>query len=189
MFTMFNMFNIFMTLLITVTLAGCSSNVIVDFDKSVNFAAIQSYTLLPKSTKSTEDTRLDSPLIDKRIIHAIDQNMLAKGISKKESGADLQITYRIDLKQEIASNGSGVSMMFGLGGSRSGLGLGYSVPSSDVKSHDLGVLTIDFMSGKTNQLVWRGSSSRRLYDARTPESSEKLINSIVKEILDAYPPR
>jgi PBP1b-binding outer membrane lipoprotein LpoB len=176
-------------MLMAVALSGCSSNVIVDYDKSVNFSAIKSYSLLPKSTKSTEDTRLDSPLVDKRIINAIEQNMLAKGFSKQQSDTDIQIKYRVDVKQEIVSDDSGVSMMFGIGGSRSALGLGYSVPSADVKSHDLGVLTIDFISVKTGQLVWRGTSSRRLYDASTPESSEKLINSIVQEILDTYPPR
>ncbi len=174
---------------IAVALSGCSTNVIVDYDKSVNFGAIKSYSLLPKSTKSTEDTRLDSPLVDKRIINAIEQNMLAKGFNKQAASADIQLAYRVDVKQEIVSDNSGVSMMFGFGGNRSALGLGYTVPSADVKSHDLGVLTIDFMSVKTGQLVWRGTSSRRLYDAGTPEDSEKLINSIVKEILDSYPPK
>ena len=176
-------------LFITATLSGCSSNVIVDYDKAVNFSALKSYTLLAKSAKSTEDTRLDSPLIDKRIVNAIDRNMLAKSLARKDTGAEMQLTYRIDLKQEIASNGSGVTMMFGLGGSRSALGLGVAVPSSDVKSHDLGMLTIDVISTKTNQLIWRGSSSRRLYDAGTPDATDKLINDIIKEILDSYPPK
>ena len=177
------------TLFITASMVGCSSNVIVDYDKSVNFSGLKSFTLLPKSAKSTEDTRLDSPLIDKRIISAIDNIMLAKGISKKDSGAEIQLTYRIDLKQEIISNDSGVSMMFGLGGSRSALGLGYSIPTSDVKSHDLGVLTIDFVSARTGELIWRGSSKHRLYDTGTPDTTDKLINEIVKEILDSYPPK
>jgi PBP1b-binding outer membrane lipoprotein LpoB len=176
-------------ILMAVALSGCSSNVIVDYDKAINFSTIKTYTLLPKSVKSTEDTRLDSPLVDKRIINAIEQNMLAKGFNKQAASADIQLTYRVDVKQEIVSDSSGVSMMFGIGGNRSALGLGYSVPTADVKSHDLGVLTIDFISVKTGQLVWRGTSSRRLYDAGTPESSEKLINSIVQEILDSYPPR
>jgi hypothetical protein len=180
---------VFIAILITATLSGCSSNVIVDYDKAVNFSAVKTYTLLAKSSRSTDDTRLDSPLVDKRIVNAIEQNMHTKGFTKQEAGADIQIVYRIDLKQEITSRDSGVTMMFGLGGSRSALGLGYSVPSADVKSHDLGMLTIDFMSGKNNQLIWRGSSSRRLYETSTPESSDKLITSIVTEILDAYPPK
>ena len=179
----------FIVILITLALSGCSSNVIVDYDKAVNFSTIKTYTLLPKSVKSTEDTRLDSHLVDKRIIQAIEQNMLAKGFNKQAASADIQLTYRVDVKQEIVTDNSGVSMMFGIGGNRSALGLGYSVPSADVKSHDLGVLTIDFISAKTGELAWRGTSSTRLYDAGTPESSEKLINSIVKEILDTYPPR
>lgn len=179
----------FSILYMVTVLTGCSTNVIVDYDKSVNFAAIRSYTLLPKSARSTEDTRLDSPLVDKRIITAIERNLQAKGISKQQASADIQVKYRVDVKQEIVSDDSGVSMMFGIGGNRSALGLGYSVPSADVKSHDLGVLTIDFISSKSEQLVWRGTSSRRLYDAGTPEDSEKLINSIVKEILDTYPPK
>lgn len=80
-------------------------------------------------------------------------------------------------------------MILGAGSHGSGFGIAYTVPSSDVQSHDLGVLTIDFISSKSSQLIWRGTSSRRLYDTGTPETSEKLINSIVKEILDRYPPK
>jgi hypothetical protein len=170
-------------------LMGCASNVNVDYDKSVNFSHLKSYKLLPKSEKSTADTRLDSPLVDKRIVNAINANMQQKGFIKAEENPDILVRYQLDVKLEIDSRGSGVSMIFGAGTRGSGIGLAYSVPSADVQSHDRGILTIDFLSGKNSQLVWRGTSSRRLYDASTPESSEELINSIVQEIMNAYPPK
>lgn len=180
---------IFTSLLVLSLLAGCTSNVSVDYDKATNFAAYRTYSLLPKSEKSTEDVRLSSPMVDKRITRAIEQNMSQKGFRKQDEKADIKIEFRLDLKQEISSDGSGVTMVFGTGTARSGFGIAYSLPGSDVRTYDRGVLTIDFMSAKTNQLIWRGTSSRRIYDASTPEASEKLINSVVKEILEKYPPK
>jgi hypothetical protein len=180
---------LFTGLLMTAFIAGCTSNVNVDYDKAVNFSTLKTYTLLPKSAKSTDDTRLDSPLVDKRIVAAITHNMTLKGFTQSASNPDIQVKYQVDTKQEIVSDGSGVSMLFGTGSHRTGFGLAYSVPANDVQSYDRGVLTIDFISANSGQLVWRGTSSRRLYDASTPDSSEKLINSIVTEILEAYPPK
>ena len=170
-------------------LTGCASNVIIDYDRAVDFKTFKTYTILPKSDKSTEDVRLSSPLVDKRIVQAIKQNMSQKGFRLKNTSADIQVKFRIDVKQEITSDSSGVTMVFGTGSARSGIGIAYSVPSGEVRSQDKGVLTIDFISSKTGELVWRGSNSRRIYDSGTPESSEKLINSIVKEIFEKYPPK
>jgi Domain of unknown function (DUF4136) len=178
----------FVMLMLAAALSGCSSNVIVDYDKAVNFTAFKTYTLLPKAEKSTEDPRLNSPLVDKRIAQAIDFYMNRKGLKKQNANADLQVKYLTEVKQEISSNDSGVSMLFGAGSHGSGVGIAYSVPTSDVQSQDNGVLTIDLISAKSQQLVWRGTSRRKLYSSGTPETSEEMINSLVEEILETYPP-
>ncbi len=68
------------------------------------------------------------------------------------------------------------------------MGISYGFPANDVKTYDRGILTIDILSAKTGDLIWRGSSSRRLYDGSTPEKSKQLVNEVVSTILEQFPP-
>lgn len=169
-------------------LSGCATNVSVDYDESARFGSIKTFSLLPKSPASTDDKRLSSPLIDQRIVKAIKANMSSKGYRYVDSAADVKLVYQIDLKQEVASDGSGVTMVIGSGGGRAGFGMAYAIGGNDVRTYERGRLTIDVVSARDEKLLWRGTSSRRIYDANTPETSEKLINEVVGEILDEFPP-
>lgn len=170
-------------------LSACATNVNVDYDQAVNFSQLKTFSVLVRSDTDSKDTRIDSPLMDKRIVAAIETGMKAKEFAKRDSDADIQVKYRVDVKQEIESDASGISIGVGSFSRRVGVGIGYNIPAADVQSYDRGVLTIDMISGKTGQLIWRGSSGRRLYDGSTPEASDKLINSIVNEILEEFPPK
>jgi hypothetical protein len=169
--------------------SGCATNVSVDYDKTVVFSQLKSYSLLPKSPASTEDKRLSSPLIDERIVKAIKASMAAKGYRYTDTGQDMKLVYQLDLKQEITTDGSGVTMVIGSGGGRAGFGLAYSIPTGEVRSYDRGRLTIDVMSADGKKLLWRGTSSRRIYEASTPADSDELVNDIVSEILEEFPPQ
>ncbi|HEY9051627.1 MAG TPA: DUF4136 domain-containing protein [Gammaproteobacteria bacterium] len=169
-------------------LSACATNVNVDFDQAVDFSRLKTYSIVERSEKDGKDPRLDSSLMDKRIVAAIHAGLKAKAFTRQDSNVDIQVKYRIDVKQEIESDRSGISIGFGSFSRNVGVGVGYNIPTSDVQSYDRGVLTIDMISGKTGQLIWRGSSGRRLYDGSTPDASDKLINSIVEEILKEFPP-
>lgn len=174
---------------IALLLSACATSVNVDFDQAVDFSRLKTFSILGRSDVDNKDPRLDSSLMDKRILAAINAGLKAKAFTRQDGNADIQVKYRIDVKQEIESDSSGVSIGFGTFSRNVGVGVGYKIPTADVQSYDRGVLTIDMISGKTGQLIWRGSSGRRLYDGSTPEASDKLINSIVDEILKEFPPK
>mgnify|MGYP002713018664 FL=1 len=174
--------------LLLVLLSACTSNVVVDYDRDTRFSAYKSYMLLPKSVESTKDKRLDSPFIDRRVVQAIQKNMAARGFTYSESSPDMKIEYQIDLKHEVASDGSGVTMLIGGGSGGVGMGFGYAVPSSDVASHEVGRITIDMKDAANGKLLWRGSSSQRLRDPSKPEDSEAFVNEVVGEIIGEFPP-
>ncbi len=169
-------------------LSACTTNVNVDYDQAVNFSQLKTFAVVARSNTDSKDTRIDSPLMDKRIVAAIEAGLKARAFTRQDANPDIQVKYRVDVKQEIESDSSGVSIGIGSFSRRVGVGVGYNLPAADVQSYDRGVLTIDMVSGKTGQLIWRGSSGRRLYDGSTPEASDKLINSIVNEILEVFPP-
>lgn len=169
-------------------LTACATNVSVDYDDTVRFSELKTYTLLPKSSRSTDDKRLNSPLIDQRIVNVIKSRMAEKGYRYTQARPDMKLEYQIDLKQEIASDDSGVTMVIGGGGGHAGFGLAYAIPGNNVQSVEIGRLTIDVLSGDSGKLLWRGTSSRRIYDASTPERSKEMINDVVSEILAEFPP-
>ncbi len=169
--------------------SGCASNVSVDYDRAIKFNEFKTYSLLPKSEASTADARLNSVLIDKRIASAIEKNLGEKGFQNHPEKPDFHVRYQINRQHEIAADNSGVSMAFGTGLGRSGFGVGYRVPSSGVESYEKGILTIDIIAAETEQLLWRGTSSRAMAEASTPDDIDRFFHILVKEILDKFPPQ
>lgn len=174
-------------LMFLLTLPGCTSMVNVDFDESYDFQQLKSYTIKSLPAKTSDDPRIDSPLMQKRIISAIEHELAGKGFSKSDK-ADFIVEYRIDVKQELESDPSGVTFGFGFFGRHSAIGISHHFPDGEVRSYDVGILTIDILAAKDKTLVWRGSHSRRLIDGQTPEKSQAMVNAIVKEIFEKFPP-
>ncbi len=179
---------IFHVVLFCLILSGCATHISVDYDKEITFSDYETFALLAKSAKSTEDARLDSPLIDKRIAIALEEKLAAKGFLKKPANPDFKVTYQINLKQEIATDQNSFSMGFGTGSRRSAFGLGYSLPVAEVESHELVMLIIDIVAGEEEALIWRGTSTRRMFKAATPEKIDRFFQKFVSEILEKFPP-
>ena len=168
-------------------LAGCGTTVNVDYDKATNFQGLKTFTLMPAPESKTGDERLDSPLVDKRIRNAIVATLSQRGYREVTQNPDFAVAYQLGVRQEVDS--SRATMTVGVGGfyPRSAIGMTYGYPGY-IESYERGILTIDILQGSDKKLIWRGSSGRRLYDGRTPEKSEKEINTVVQEILDKFPP-
>lgn len=170
-----------------VLLAACGTTVNVDYDKQANFQALRTFNLMPSPETKTGDTRLDSPLVDKRIREAIVTYLTTRGYKKVEDNPDFAVAYQLGLRQEVDS--SRATMAVGVGGyyPHSAIGMTYGYPGY-IESYERGILTIDILQGSDKKLTWRGSSGRRLYNGSTPEKSDKEINAVVQEILEKFPP-
>ncbi len=168
-------------------LAACGTTVNVDYDKATNFQALKTFTLMPSPDTKTGDTRLDSPLVDKRIRDAIVATLSLRGYQQVKESPDFAVAYQLGVRQEVDS--SRATMTVGVGGfyPHSAIGMTYGYPGY-VESYERGILTIDILHASDKKLIWRGSSGRRLYDGSTPEKSDKEINAVVTEILDKFPP-
>ena len=78
-----------------------------------------------------------------------------------------------------------VGFGYGTYGRRGGIGIG---TGTSVRQYDQGTLVIDFIDAATEQLVWRGTGSDRLYNQLTPEETTSKVNNLVKKIMEQYPP-
>jgi hypothetical protein len=169
-------------------LGACASSVNVDYDRAVDFRRLRTFALLDSPQIKTGDPRIDSPLVEQRIRTAILAQLQAKGFQPVAQQPDFVVRYAISIKQEIESDSSGISIGIGSFSHHSAIGFSYGFPAYEVESYDKAVLTIDMLDGKTEQLLWRGSYGKRLYDGLTPEKLDQTIHSTVAEILARFPP-
>lgn len=182
--------NTFKFLLLSLVLTACASPVNIDFDKNINFTSFSSFSLEQKPVRISNDTRIDSPFMQQRVVSELRRQFTKKGYKNLKLKSDLKVKYYLDIKYEIETQDSGgVAFGFGTTSHHSALGIGFNIPIGEATSVDLLVLTIDVISAKTNKLLWRGSLGSYLYDGATPATYNNLVEGLVSEILGSFPPK
>lgn len=179
-------------LLFCLSLTGCKTTANYDYDNSVNFSKISTYAWVVESKKSSEDSSYYlSDISHRRMIEAIDNTLLNKGLTKVPPGkADILVNYHaaINIKRERAIEPTH-SFYWNFGNYYRGnnFGWGYDF-SRQTREYKEGTLVIDFISNQ-HQLIWRGSKGARLTSKRTPQQRTADINQTVTTILTQFPPQ
>ena len=153
-----------------------------DFDKTADFTAYKTYAL-------KEGTPVGQPLIDQRIVAAIDTQLTAKGMTKSETNPDVVVIYHVafDKQKDISTYSSGYGG--GYGPYAYGWGGGMSSTTTQVRDILVGTLVVDMADAKKNQMVWRGIGVKEVNTQANPEKRDKSINEAVKKIFKNYPPK
>jgi len=143
-----------------------AQKVSVDYDKEVNLASFSSYAWEP-------GVPAPSPLVDKRIIAAIDRQLASKGWAKDDSAPSAIITYQagVEVERQLNSWGSGPRW--------SGFG------TVNVEQIHTGLLLVDIYEAKTGRLIWRGFASDTISD--DIEKNEKRMNEAVSKMFKQLP--
>jgi hypothetical protein len=151
-----------------------------DYSKTANFAAFKTYA-------HKDGTKVGQPLIDERIVAAIDTELSAKGLTRSESNPDLFVVYHMafDQEKDISTYSSG--------GGYGPYGWGYGgmggMTTTQVRNILVGSLVIDLADAKQGQLAWRGMGVKEVDTQAKPEKRDKSIASAVKKIFKNYPPK
>lgn len=144
----------------------------VDWDHSItNFSKYQTYTWV-KPARPTSN-----PLMDQRIVAAIEEQLAARGLQKTESGGNLLVTYSAGVRRETSA------VVTGMGGWRMGGGMGRVDPVTENK----GTLVVDLADAQTKSLIWRGTATDTLSD--NPDKNSKKIEKAVTKMFKGYPPK
>ena len=159
-----------------------------DYNKSANFASFKTYA-------QKDGTKVGQPLIDDRIVAAIDTELAAKGLKKVESDPDVVVVYHVafDQEKDISTYSSGYGggygpYGYGWGGGWGGMG----TTSTQVRDILIGTLVIDIIDAKQGgkgQMAWRGMGVKEVNTQANPEKRDKSINSAVEKIFKNYPPK
>jgi hypothetical protein len=177
-------------LLITYLLAGCSSiPVSQDYLPTADFSGLKSYSWSADILQMEKEIKGNNPLMSSRIHAAVDRHLAAKNYRlRTDSQTDFLVSYQVDIRQRLTSEGTSSSVSLGFGSIRSfgsiGLGTG-----SNLHDKDEATLIIDIINSEDNSLLWRGSSKRYVQSQKDPDELTKLIDAHVNAILAQFPPQ
>jgi hypothetical protein len=170
----------FMILLITVWLTGCASSVVIDHQAGATFSDYRSYAFAERS--SDDGVRsLDDERIEQAVIRQLARHNLTRVPADQ---ADVLVRYRVEEAVQLES--SGFSYGFGFGRDSLGVGLATAPDRRAVKE---GKLVVELVQRDGRQVVWRGTGQRNLTERMKPDQRTALIERLVQDMFDRYPPR
>ncbi len=151
-----------------------------DFDKNADFSKYKSFTM-------KDGTKVGDPLIDKRIVDAINAELTAKGLKRNDASPDLVVVYHVafDKEQDITSYSTG------MGYGPYGYGWGGGMGTTDVRVTNIlvGTMVIDMADAGHKEIVFRGVGVKEVDVQAKAEKRDKSITSAVKKILKDFPPK
>jgi hypothetical protein len=144
-----------------------AQKILIDSDKSANFSKFKTYAW-------KAGTPAPNPLMNDRIIAAIDMQMAAKGLLKVdvEKMPDLIVVYHAAVQYE--------TQLTTMGWYYGGMGTTY------VDKIPVGTLLVEMGDPSTKKMVWRGTGSDTV--SEKPEKIEKKINQVVEKMFKKFPP-
>ena len=168
-----------------VVASSCSSvKVASDYDKDADFNNYKTFAFFKTGIDKAEINDLDK----RRILRAIEAELLAKGYTKSENPDVLvsiftKSTERVNVYNNAWGWGWGAG--WGWGGWGPGWGWGWGGGPS-VSTSTQGVLFIDLIDANKRELVWQGKGTG--YLAKNSSKKEARINEFVTKIMERYPP-
>ncbi|WP_299125193.1 DUF4136 domain-containing protein [uncultured Winogradskyella sp.] len=172
-------------LVFAILLSSCSSvRVAADYDKEANFDTYKTFAFFKPGIDKAEINDIDK----RRILRAIEAELMAKGMTKSENPDMLvSIFTKSNQRVDIYNNAWGAGA-WGWGGfNRWGWGWGPGWGGNQVSTKTEGVLFIDFIDASKKELIWQGSGTGYLV-TRNVEKKEARIKEFVSKTMEQFPP-
>ena len=145
-----------------------AQHVNVDYDRDVDFSKYNTYAWRPGQPAA-------NPLVDKRILTAVDKELTAKGWTRTEASPGAIVTYQTAIGAERRLNAWGSGPRWG--------GWSGTVNAETILT---GQLVVDVYDAVTRQLMWRGITSDTATD--NAHKNEKRLNEAVAKLFKQFPP-
>lgn len=155
-----------------------SSKVIYDYDETTNFTQYKTFDFFEDAGKGL------SQLDIKRVTNEVTKSLKSKGMFMSNT-PDMYIN--IISKKKVLASRSSVGIGLGTGGRNVGFGISGGIPIGSKKINE--ELLIDFVDGKTNQLIWQGISNNKLKENASPDDKRVYYGKVIIKMLSNYPPK
>ena len=164
-------------LLLLFLVASCYSvRVTTDYDTKADFSKFKTFAFYKKGIDKVEISDLDK----RRILKALESEMIAKGFTKSENPDVLvNIFTKSRQKVDIYNN----HMYFGWHPWYYGPNFGMHI-----SKYTEGTLFVDLIDANKKELAWQGIGSGALSTSGNVAKKEERIKHFVAEIMTKYPP-
>ena len=153
----------------------------INFDPDINFSCYKTYRLVRSAGVQSLRSQFSNQPMEEPIAGLVEQRLAKARLKPARAGADLIISYGIEVKDYAQK----VDLSDGVG--PTGLGSGDAVYTATLRSIEERTLVINMVDAKQNHLVFEGKSIQTI--SSRPEKNAKKLAKAVSEILDQYPPR
>lgn len=174
---------VFMSVLALGLLSCSSTRVTTDYDKTVDFDKYETFAFFKPGIDEAKISDLDK----RRILRAIDAVLSERGMQKtKEASLLIGINTDEATQIDVYENYYGwydpwYDPYF--------YGPWYGYPHrNSVQRSTQGALYINLIDAEQRALIWQGRWEGTIKPNGTVDEKTELINKIVREILDRYPP-
>ncbi|MCI0635474.1 MAG: DUF4136 domain-containing protein [Actinobacteria bacterium] len=158
---------------LTALAPGCSTiSTTHDYDTTFDFSSLKYYAWID----GTGDIGIDD-LNLRRVRAAVNRVLGAKGYVEAAENLDFLVAVHGGTRSRVSIS----ERQYGRRG-------WYGSGGVDVYQYDEGMLSVDVVDARQNQLVWRGTATKVLARDPSPEKIEETINLAVDRILEKFPP-
>lgn len=164
--------------LFSVANLAAAAKVVTDFDPKANFSQYKTFMWIKRP-------HMQDPLMDDRIVNAINAELTAKGWTLVQEGADVGVAAHVATKKghTLETFYSG----FGGGWGWRHWGGGMGMATTHVETYLVGTLVVDLFDSRTKQLVWRGWATDALPD--DPKKETKKLDKDIEKLFKNFPPK
>lgn len=153
---------------------GSSMKVATDFDRTADFSALGTYTLIRPPAGERRAVR---PASERRIIAALTRELEAKGYRADASDPDFRVGFAVVVEDEVDAQTMYTDQT-----------LGYVSSETDIRVHQKGTLILFITDAAGDRVIWEGTASETFSDP-TQETVDKRIDEAVGKLLTGFPPQ
>jgi hypothetical protein len=163
-------------------LGACNTiRVTNDYDTSVDFAALETWSWYPEAGAPGSDPEGIVSLTSSRIRADLESELVARGYSKSTDG-DFEVAFHAVLSRRVDAG----TAPYGYAWRRGYMGM---AAAPDIMFYDEGTLLVDFIDPKTKTMIWRGTATSVVDPGSSAEKHAGAIHEAVTKILAQFPPR
>ena len=154
-----------------------------DYDREVDFSKYKKFAFYKKGIDKVDISDLDK----RRILRAVEADLIAKGFTKSEN-PDLLVNIFTKSREKIDvynNNYNGWYPWYYGGFGPYGFGMG---AYNNVTRSTEGTLFIDLIDANKKELAWQGMGTGALASSNDISKKEARIKEFVTEIMAKYPP-
>lgn len=164
-------------------LSACSSiKVTTDYDTQVDFSTYKTFAFYKPSIDKVDISDLDK----KRILRALETELMLKGYAKSEN-PDMLVSFFSKSKERVDVTQNNFGFGWGWGWGWNPWMMNGGMNNVNVSQFTEGTLFVDFIDKEKKELIWQGIGTGALRNENRDKKEER-IKEFVKEIVSRFPP-